>query len=78
MVIFGKTKDVGLFKFINHIKLEQNEAENDFERINNGEPRPSLRKEDLDRERNLRNIIGDKGNKTTIQFLHAIARNLVL
>jgi hypothetical protein len=71
-------KHLGLYKFITQIKREQNEVENDFERINNGEPRPNLRKEDTDREKALRTIIADRGNRTTIRFLQGIAHNLKL
>jgi hypothetical protein len=75
--LVGK-KHLGLYKFITQIKREQNEVENDFERINNGEPRPNLRKEDMDREKALRTIIADRGNRTTIRFLQGIAHNLKL
>jgi hypothetical protein len=69
---------IGFYKFINQIIREQHEIEIEFERINNGYPRPKMRKSDIDRENRLRTHLANRGNGTALEFVQGIAHNLRL
>ncbi len=42
------------------------------------EPAPEKHKEDENRESRIQNVIADRGNRSTIDFLRGIAHNLSL
>jgi hypothetical protein len=69
---------VGIFTIIKQIQKEQNIVEMEIERSMRGEPAPKKRKEDKDREVRIQNVIADRGNRATIDFLRGIAHNLSL
>ncbi len=50
----------------------------EIERSMRGEPAPKKRKEDEVREVIIQNVIADRGNRATIDFLWGIAHNLSL
>ncbi|CAF1547505.1 unnamed protein product [Rotaria sordida] len=69
---------VGIFTMIKQIQKEQNEVEMEIEQSMRGEPAPKKRKEDENREARIQNVIADRGNRSTIDFLRGIAHNLSL
>ena len=69
---------VGIFTIIKQIQKEQNVVEMEIERSMRGEPAPKKRKEDENREVRIQNVIADRGNRSTINFLRGIAHNLLL
>ncbi|CAF3849720.1 unnamed protein product [Rotaria sp. Silwood1] len=69
---------VGIFTMIKQIQKEQNEVEMEIEKSMRGEPAPKKRKEDENREFRIQNVIADRGNRSTIDFLRGIAHNLSL
>ncbi|CAF0868187.1 unnamed protein product [Rotaria sordida] len=69
---------VGIFTMIKQIQKEQNEVEMEIEQSMRGEPAPKKRKEDGNREARIQNVIADRGNRSTIDFLRDIAHNLSL
>ncbi|CAF3370166.1 unnamed protein product [Rotaria sp. Silwood2] len=68
----------GIFTMIKQIPKEQNEVEMEIEQSMRGEPAPKKRKEDENREARIQNVIADRGNRSTIDFLRGIAYNLSL
>ncbi|CAF1076003.1 unnamed protein product [Rotaria sordida] len=69
---------VSIFTMIKQIQKEQNEVEMEIEQSMRGEPAPKKRKEDENREARIQNVIADRGNRSTIDFLRGIAHNLSL
>ncbi|CAF0824457.1 unnamed protein product [Rotaria sp. Silwood1] len=69
---------VGIFTMIKQIQKEQNEVEMEIEQSMRGEPAPKKRKEDENREARIQNVIADRGNRSTIDFLRGTAHNLSL
>ncbi|CAF4209587.1 unnamed protein product, partial [Rotaria sordida] len=67
---------VSIFTMIKQIQKEQNEVEMEIEQSMRGEPAPKKRKEDENREARIQNVIADRGNRSTIDFLRGIAHNL--
>lgn len=63
---------------IKQIQKEQNVVEMEIERSIRGEPAPKKRKEDEDREARIQNVIGDRDNRSVIDFLRGITHNLSL
>ncbi len=69
---------VGIITIIKQIQKEQNEMEMEIENSMRGAPAPKKRKEDEDREVRIQNVIADRENRSTIDFLRGIAHNLSL
>ena len=69
---------VGIFSMIKPIQKEQNEAEIEIEKSIRGEPAPTKRKEEEQRESRLQRVIANRNNITTLNFLRCIALNLAL
>ncbi|CAF1545449.1 unnamed protein product [Adineta ricciae] len=69
---------VGIFTMIKQIQKEQSIVEMEIEKSMRGEPAPKKRKEDEDREIRIKNVIIDRDNRTTMDFLRGIAHNLSL
>ncbi|CAF3795048.1 unnamed protein product [Rotaria sp. Silwood1] len=53
-------------------------VEMEIEKSMRGEPAPKKRKEDEDTEVKIQNVIADRGNRSTTDFLRSIAHNLSL
>ncbi|CAF4055018.1 unnamed protein product, partial [Didymodactylos carnosus] len=66
---------VGIFTMIKQIQKEQNQVEMEIEKSMRGELPPKKRKEDENRESRIQNVIADRVNRPTIDFLRAIAHN---
>ena len=58
------------------IQKEQNIVEMEIERSMRGEPPPKKRKEDEDREVRIKNVLANRANRTTLDFLRGIAHNI--
>ncbi|CAF1129674.1 unnamed protein product [Didymodactylos carnosus] len=70
-ILIGRAH-VGIFTMIKQIQKEQNEAEMEIEKSMRGEPAPKKRKEDENRESRIQNVIADRVNRSTIDFLRGI------
>ncbi|CAF1202206.1 unnamed protein product [Rotaria sp. Silwood1] len=69
---------VGIFTMIKQIQKKQNQVEMAIEQSMRGESARKKRKEDVNREIRIQNIIADRDNRSTIDFLRGIAHNLSL
>ena len=76
-ILVGRSH-VDIFTIIKQIQKEQNIVEMEIEKSMRGEPPPKKRKEDEDREVRIQNVIADRDNRATIDFLRGIAHNLSL
>ncbi|CAF1108002.1 unnamed protein product [Rotaria sp. Silwood1] len=68
----------GILTIIKQIQKEQNEVKMEIEKAMRGEPAPKKRKEDANKETRIQNVIADRGNRSTMDFLRGIVHNLSL
>ena len=69
---------VGVFKLIKKLQIEQNRVELDIEASVRGAPRPSQKKQVIERENRLRTVFNNRDDYTIENFLRGIAHNITL
>ncbi|CAF3942744.1 unnamed protein product [Rotaria sp. Silwood1] len=67
---------VSIFTIIKQIQKEQNEVEMEIEMAMRGEPATKKHKEDENKESRIQNVIADRRNRSTMDFLRSMAHNL--
>lgn len=67
---------LGVFKIIKEIQKEQHRVQLDIESILRGDPRPSQRRQTIERETRIQTVFNDRDNRQLMNFLRGIAHNI--
>ena len=75
--LVGRTH-VGVYTIIEEFQKEQQLVELQIENILCGEQRPKQKKSTIERERKILTVFNDRANRTVMDYLRGIARNIKL
>lgn len=76
-VLVGK-KHVGLYSLINSLRTENIEMAKNYMDLNNGAPKKKMKRIYQSKEDRIKNIIESRSERTTLNFVMALAHNLGL
>jgi hypothetical protein len=71
-------KHIGVYKLIQHLTKEQGEVNARIQDIITGRDKSPKKRDYIDREKRLKNVINDYENRDTLTFLKGIAKNIKL